>query len=149
LFLVGIIAGQVYLGSNITGRGWFRSKSGLTYEGFKLEKVKPWTWLMLLPISLFWLVALAFDQRGTGELAHLSMWGFLREMTVPNCAAVPLKESYRYPDCSTPLLVLGPWVTSIGYSLAPMMRRLAGRSIRGMKSAIGACGLPKQVGKAH
>ncbi|MGB6194028.1 MAG: hypothetical protein WBF42_16280, partial [Terracidiphilus sp.] len=35
LFLMGFAAGQLYLGSNFTGHGWFRSKTGLTYEGFK------------------------------------------------------------------------------------------------------------------
>jgi hypothetical protein len=35
-FLLGLVAGMAYLGSNFTGRGWFRSKSGLTYEALDM-----------------------------------------------------------------------------------------------------------------
>lgn len=45
MFLLGMITGCVTLGSNFTGTGWFRSKDGQSFEGFKFEEIKPWTWL--------------------------------------------------------------------------------------------------------
>jgi hypothetical protein len=124
IFLVGLIAGQVYLGSNITGRSWFRSKSGLTYEGFMLEKIKPWTWLMVLPISLCILFFVALEESHTVAMVHLSFLELVREATVPNCLAVPLKESYRFTACSTPMALSGSWLASVGYSLGPWTRRV-------------------------
>jgi hypothetical protein len=107
----------------------------LIYEGFMLEKIKPWTWLMVLPISLCILVLLALDESHTGELSHLSFLGFVSEVTVPNCSAIPLKESYRYTDCSTPMLLSGSWLASVGYSLGPVTRKMVASIARRRRSA--------------
>jgi hypothetical protein len=76
MFLLGMVAGQVHLGSNFTGRGWFRSKSGLTYEGFRLEKLKPWTWLFVSPLILLGGV-LVFGTTRFGCVVRCDALGFL------------------------------------------------------------------------
>jgi hypothetical protein len=123
MFLVGLVAGMAYLGSNFTGRGWFRSKSGMTYEGFKLEGLKRWTWLIASPIFiggiLFWVAI----QKENGVLAQTSWQGFYRGFLMPECSNRKILGIGSDYQCGLHLMFLGKWVAAIGYSLAPIVRQ--------------------------
>lgn len=87
MFLLGVTVGQVVLGSNFTGRGWFRSKSGLTYEGFKLEELKSWSWVIVSPVLLmgivFWFV---MQKEGGASFAQMGWQSFYRGFLMPECS---------------------------------------------------------------
>jgi len=135
MFLLGVLAGQVVLGSNLTGRGWFRSKSGQTYEGFKLEKLKPWTWLLVSPIFLLGVVSWCLEQSESEVLSSLSFAGFYQGFLMPNCSNIPLRAYQFNIACTMQLLFVGFLMASIGYSLAPWVRRRGSRWVRSMRSA--------------
>jgi hypothetical protein len=135
MFLLGMLAGQVVLGSNFTGRGWFRSKSGLTYEGFKLENIKPWTWLMISPVLLLGVVLWAHAQSESIILSNISVGDFYHDVITPNCSLSWWKNYRLYPCCGVQLLCVGVWMASLGYSIAPKVRRQGTRLIRSLKSA--------------
>lgn len=123
MFLLGLVAGMAYLGSNFTGRGWFRSKSGLTYEGFKLEALKRWTWLIASPIliaGIFFWVAI---QKEGGVLAQTSWQGFYRGFLMPECSNRKILGIGSDSQCGLHLMFLGTWVAAVGYSLAPIIRK--------------------------
>ncbi len=124
MLLIGLGTGQIYLGSNFTGRGWFRSKSGMTYEGFKLEVLKPWSWLIVSPVLLagvfFWYAI----QKESGSLAQISWQSFYEGFLMPKCSNVKVLGIGRNPDCGINVMFLGTWVAAIGYSLAPVVRKL-------------------------
>jgi hypothetical protein len=133
MFLMGLAAGQIYVGSNFTGRGWFRSKSGLTYEGFKLEELKSWNWLIVCPVLLagilFWL---AIQMEG-GVLAAISWQSFYRGFLMPECSNRRILGIGGDPQCGIHLMFLGTWMAAVGYSLAPALRKrvlMAYRSLR-------------------
>lgn len=123
MFLIGMAAGQIYLGSSFTGRGWFRSKSGLTYEGFRLEMLKPWTWVIVSPVLLagvlFWYSA----QKEAGTLPQFDWQSFYRGFLMPDCSNRRILGVSGDMACSLNLMFLGTWVASIGYSLAPVFRK--------------------------
>jgi hypothetical protein len=137
MFLLGMLAGQVYLGSNFTGRGWFRSKSGATYEGFKLEELKPWTWLILSPVLMlgvfFW-----FAVRGeAGLLGQTTLSDFYRGFLMPDCSNARLLAYKGDLTCSMHLMYFGTWIAAVGYSLAPAFRRRAWIGLGVIRGEIG------------
>ena len=123
LFLLGIAAGQFPLGSKFTGEGWFRSKDGQSYEGFKLEELKPWTWLLVCPVFLLGVFGWFLEQSNLGNSANFSFANFYQGFLMPNCSNTPLKAYQFNPSCTMQFLFVGIWMASIGYSLAPMVRR--------------------------
>ena len=137
MFLLGVLAGQVVLGSNFTGRGWFRSKDGLTYEGFKLEKIKPWTWLLVSPVFLLGVIAWFLEKSESGVLSGLSFVNFYNDVLIPNCPLASWKNPQLYPFCGEQLLCGGTWMASVGYSLAPLVRRPGSRLLRNMRKTNG------------
>lgn len=108
--LLGVLAGQVVLGSNFTGRGWFRSKSGQSYEGFKLEKIKPWTWLLVSPVFLFGVIAWFLEQSGSGVFSRFSFVNFYIDVLKPNCSATSWRYYALYPFCGVQLYLRGELV---------------------------------------
>jgi len=135
MFLLGVLAGQVVVGSNFTGRDWFRSKSGLTYEGFKLEKIKPWTWLLVSPVFLLGVLSWIQQRIESGVLSNLTLANFYQDVLMPNCSLSWWKNYQLYPYCGEQLLCVGVWMASIGYSLAPLVRRHGSRLLRSMRNA--------------
>ncbi len=92
MFLLGVLAGLVVLGSNVTGRGWFRSKDGLTYEGFKLEKIKPWTWLLISPVFVLGVIAWFLEKSESGALSGVSIVNFYNDVLMPDCPLASWKN---------------------------------------------------------
>jgi hypothetical protein len=135
MFLLGVLAGQVVVGSNFTGRGWFRSRSGLTYEGFKLETLKPWTWLLVSPVFLLGVVSWMQERIESGVLSNLTLVSFYHDVLMPNCSLSSWKNYQLYPFCGVQLICVGIWMASIGYSLAPLVRRHGSRLLRSMRNA--------------
>lgn len=123
IFLIGFAAGHLYLGSNFTGRGWFRSKSGLTYEGFKLEALKPWSWAIVSPVLLMGIAFWFQIQREDGTFAQIAWQSFYDGFLMPNCSNRRFFAISGDAACSVNLMFLGMWVASIGYSLAPIARK--------------------------
>lgn len=123
LFLLGIMSGQVTLGSNFTGKGWFRSKDGQTYEGLKLEELKPWTWLLVSPVFVLGVIFWFMEKIESSVFSNLSFESFYHDFLMPNCSNVELRAYQFSTSCGTQLLFVGFWMASIGYSLAPMVRK--------------------------
>src|SRR5579863_2124240 len=86
MFLLGVSAGLPILDSRFTGRGWFRSKTGLTCEGFKLEKIKRWMWLLASPALIFGVVIWLVGEREMGVLHDATLSSFYHELLAPNCS---------------------------------------------------------------
>jgi hypothetical protein len=135
MFLLGLLAGLVILGSNVTGRGWFLSKDGLTYEGFKLEKIKPWTWLLISPVFVLGVIAWFLEKSVSGIHSGLSFANFYYDVLMPNCPLASWKYPGLYPFCGEQLVFVGIWMASIGYSLAPLVRKCSSRLLRSMRGA--------------
>jgi hypothetical protein len=135
MFLIGVMAGEVVLGPNITGRGWFRSKSGLTYEGLKLEKIKSWTWLLFSPVFLLGVVSWIAQRSESGVISNLTLANFYQDVLMPNCSLSWWKNNQLYRYCGEQLLFVGVWMASIGYSLSPLVRRHGSRLLRSMRNA--------------
>jgi hypothetical protein len=133
LFLLGIMAGQVSLGSNFTGEGWFRSKDGQTYEGFKLEELKPWTWLLVSPLFLLGVVMWCLEKNESGVFSSLSFESFYHDFLMPNCSNVGLRAYQFNISCGMQLLFVGFWMASIGYSLAPIVRKHGAKLFRSLR----------------
>jgi len=123
MFLLGVLAGQVVVGPNITGRRWFRSKSGLTYEGLKLEKIKSWTWLLVSPVFLLGIVEWVLERSESGVWSNITLVNFYDDVLMPNCYLSSWKNYQLYPFCGVQLIFVGIWMASIGYSLAPFVRK--------------------------
>ena len=123
MFLIGFAAGLVYVGSNFTGSGWFRSKSGLTSEGFKLEVLKPWNWLIVSPVLFagifFWF---AIKEEG-GALSSISWQSFYQGFLMPECSARRVLGVGGDWQCGVHHMFLGTWIAAVGYSLAPGLRK--------------------------
>ena len=138
MFLLGVSAGLPVLGSRFTGRGWFRSKSGFTYEGFKLETIKRWMWLLISPILVLGVVAWIETQRkGVSGAAFSS---FYHEPLMPNCSGGGLLRYRGDTRCSMNVLTVGTWIASIGYSLAPFFRRQGAKLLRALRGNGGGAG---------
>jgi hypothetical protein len=135
MFLLGVLAGHVVVGSNITGRGWFRSKSGLTYEGFKLEKIKPWTWLIVSPVLLAGVALWVLTQNESGDKSNVTISNFYHGFLMPNCSSAQFKAYQVYPSCWMQLLFVGIWMASLGYSIAPIVHRQGTHLLRSLKHA--------------
>jgi len=135
MLLLGVLAGQVVLGSNFTGRGWFQSKSGLIYEGFKREKIKPWTWLLVSPIFVLGVVGWVLERSESSIWSNITLVNFYNDILIPNCPLSWWKNHRLYPYCGEQLLCVGIWMASIGYSLAPLVRRHGSRLLRSMRNA--------------
>jgi hypothetical protein len=134
MFLIGVLAGQAVLGSNITGRGWFRSKSGLSYEGFKLEIIKPWTWLLISPVFMLGVVSWILERSESGVWSNITLVNFYHDVLKPNCSLSWWRNYQLYPFCGIQLLCVGIWMASIGYSLAPLVRRHGSRLLRSLRN---------------
>jgi hypothetical protein len=121
-FLTGMIAGFVPVGSSLTGEGWFRSKNGSTFEGFKLEEIRPWTWLILSPIFFLGVVVWCLEQ-SQSVLWSLTLASFYHNFLMPTCSDVWARGYWFNQSCNMQLLFVASWVSAIGYSLAPFVRR--------------------------
>ena len=115
MFLLGVLAGQVVVGSNFTGSGWFRSKSGQTYEGFKLEKIKPWTWLLFSPIFLLGVVSWVLERNDSVIVSNITLMNFYSDVLMPNCSLSWWRNQLLNPYCGEQLLCVGIWMAAIGY----------------------------------
>ena len=135
MFLLGMATGQVVLGANFTGRGWFRSKSGQSYEGFKLEKIKPLTWLLVSPVFVLGIVAWLQERRESGAHSNLFFVNFYNDVLTPNCSFSWWKNYQLYPLCGVQLLSVGIWTAAVGYSCAPMVRRSFSKLLRRIQAS--------------
>jgi hypothetical protein len=135
MFMLGVLAGHAVVGSNFTGRGWFRSKSGLTYEGFKLETLKSWTWLLVSPVFVLGVVSWMLERSESGVLSNITLTNFYHDVLMPNCSLSWWKNYQLYPFCGVQLICVGIWMASIGYSLAPLVRKHGSRFLRSLRSA--------------
>jgi hypothetical protein len=132
MFLLGLISGSITLGSNFTGAGWFRSRDGQSYEGFKFEEIKPWTWLLGVFIFGLGVVLWRLEQVETSALLQPSVSSFYHDFLMPDCSNVRF-ANYRSDmaiTCTMHLLFVGIFVASVGYSLAPMLRKIGAGIIR-------------------
>lgn len=135
MFLLGASAGLPVLDSRFTGRGWFRSKSGLTYEGFKLEKIKRWMWLLISPILVLGIVAWFETRREMGGLTGATFSSFYHGFLTPNCSSGGLLRYRGDTTCSTNFFAVGSWLASVGYSLAPTVRRRGVKILRAWRNS--------------
>jgi len=127
MFLLGLASGQVILGSNFTGKGWFRSRDGRTYEGFRLEELKPWTWLFGSFIFALGVVVWSMEQIEISAHWKPSLASFYHDFFMPDCSNARFAD-YKNSitvTCTMHLLFVGILVASVGYSLAPFVRRQA------------------------
>ena len=134
MFLLGVMTGLPVLGSGFTGRGWFRSKRGLTYEGFKLEAIKRWMWLLISPVLFVGVIAWIETQREGGVLFSVTWSSFYHGFLMPDCANRPLLRYTGDTTCIMNLLFVGTWLASVGYSLAPIVRRHGAKLWRNLTS---------------
>jgi len=134
MFLLGVSAGLPVLDFRFTGRSWFRSKSGLTYEGFKLEKIKRWTWLLISPVLILGVIAWIGTQRQMGGSPGATLSSFYHEFLVPNCSSGGLLRYRGDTTCSNNLFAVGTWLASIGYSVAPAIRRRGAKLLRARRN---------------
>jgi hypothetical protein len=137
MFLLGALAGLPVLGSRFTGRGWFRSKSGHTYEGFKLENIKRWMWLLISPVLLLGIVAWIETRGGMGGLSGATSSKVYHELLMPDCSSGGLLRYRGDTTCSMNLLTVGTWLASVGYSLAPIIRSRGAKLLRGWRTIEG------------
>ncbi len=137
MFLLGVCVGLPVLDSRFTGRGWFKSKSGLTYEGFKLEKIKRWMWLLVSPVLILGVAAWIETQSNMGVLGSATFSGFYHEVLMPNCSAGGLLRYRGDTTCVMNLLTVGTWLASVGYSLAPAIRSRGAKVLRAKRSIEG------------
>jgi hypothetical protein len=114
-FLIGIVAGQFPVDSRLTGEKWFRSKDGTTYEGFKLDQLRRWTWMLILPLFVLGAVLWCLGQDPSGFSFSAFYHGFL----MPNCSEVWARKEWFNDSCNIHLIFVVPWIASIGYSLGP------------------------------
>ena len=132
MFSLGVTAGQVVLGANFTGRGWFRSKDRVTYEGFKLEKIKPWTLVIVSPLLLLG-IAVWFLEQSEAGVFYPTLRDFYQGFLMPNCTNARLVGLGVDVACATQLLIVGTWMASLGYSLAPIVRKRGSRLLHKMR----------------
>lgn len=141
--LAGAMAGQVPVGSSLTGEGWFRSNDGKTFEGFKLEKLRRWTWLLISPLFLLGVVLWCTEQSESGVLSGLTLENFYHDFLGPNCSEVWARKYWFNTSCNMQFLFVASWMASIGYSLGPMVRKRGFALFRNMRNAPEA-GVPTQ-----
>lgn len=135
MFLLGLAAGLPVLGSRFTGRGWFRSKSGLTYEGFKLEEIKRWMWLLISPALMLGVFVWGESQHGMGVLSgRAALSSFYHELVMPNCSSGGLLSYRGDTTCSASLLTVGIWLSAVGYSVAPAIRMGGAKLLRARRN---------------
>jgi hypothetical protein len=120
--LAGLIAGQVPVDSRLTGEGWFRAKDGKSFEGFKLDALRPWTWLIVTPVVVAGITAL-FLEESWSVFSFPTLIGLYDDLVVRNCSDVWAKKNWFDNSCNVQLVLLSPWVASIGYSIAPAIRK--------------------------
>ena len=137
MFLLGVCTGLPVMDSRFTGRGWFKSKSGLTYEGFKLEKVKRWMWLLISPVLILGVWAWVETQGEMGTLSGATLSSFYHEFLMPNCSSGGLLRYRGDTTCSMNFLTVGTWLASVGYSLAPAIRSRGAKASRAKPSIEG------------
>ena len=137
MFVLGVCVGLPVLDSRFTGRGWFKSESGLIYEGFKLEKIKRWMWLLVSPVLILAVAAWIETQSNMGVLGSATFSGFYHEVLIPNCSTGGLLRYRGDTTCSMNLLTVGTWLASFGYSLAPVIRSRGAKVLRAKRSTEG------------
>ena len=120
--IAGLLAGQVPVDSRLTGEGWFRTKEGNNFEGLKLDALRPWTWLIVTPISVLAVAALYFEE-SQSVYSSLTLSGLYSELVARNCSYVQANKYWFDNFCNVQLVILAPWVASIGYSIAPAIRK--------------------------
>ncbi len=137
MFLLGVCTGLPVLDSRFTGRGWFKSKSGLTYEGFKLEEIKRWMWLFISPVLILGVMVWVETQDGMGTLSGATFSSFYHELLMPNCSSGGLLRYRGDTTCSMNFLTVGTWLASVGYSLVPAIRSRGAMVLRTKRSTEG------------
>jgi hypothetical protein len=127
-FLVGIVAGQVSVDSRLTGEGWFRSKDGKSFEGFKLEQLRPWTWLMVSPILILGVLVWCFEQNQS-VLSGPTLASFYHDLIMRNCSVAWTRRYWFDNSCNVQMLFIASWIASLGYSVAQAIRRRSSRIV--------------------
>lgn len=135
--LAGWLAGQVPVDSRLTGEGWFRSKDGKTFEGLKLVQLRPWTWLMVTPIVILGITAL-FLKESRSVFSSTTLSSFLGDLISKNCSSVWAQKNWFDTSCNVQLVLLAPWVASIGYSIAPWVQKHGPQVLWALRSSRGA-----------
>ena len=138
MFVLGVCVGLPVLDSRFTGRGWFKSQSGLTYEGFKLEKIKRWMWLLISPVLILGVMVWVETQGGMDSLSSATLSSFYHELLMPNCSSGGLLRYRGDTTCSRSLLTVGTWLASVGYSLAPAVRSRSAKLLRAWRNTEGS-----------
>ena len=133
-FFAGVVAGQVPVDSRLTGEGWFRSKDGKSFESFKLEEFRLLTWLLLSPLFLIGLVAWWFEQ-SPSVLSTPTLTGFYHDLLMRNCSDVWARRYWFDNSCNLQMVLVAPWMASIGYSLAPTLRRRGSLVLHRLRNA--------------
>jgi hypothetical protein len=132
-FLLGVMAGQVAVGSNLTGEGWFRSKDGKTFEGFKLEELRRWTWLLVSPLFMLGVVLWCFEQRQSSLGSSFTLANFYHDFLMPNCSDVWGRGYWLNTSCNSQFLFVASWLASIGYSIGPLVRKKGATFLRSVR----------------
>jgi hypothetical protein len=118
----GLFAGLVPVDSRLTGEGWFRSKHGRGFEGFRLDQLRPWTWLMVTPLVIFGVTAL-FLEETQSALSITTLSSFIGNLIARNCSDVWTQKNWFDTSCNVQLVLVAPWIASVGYSIAPIIRK--------------------------
>jgi hypothetical protein len=122
MFLLGVCAGQVYLGTNVTGQGWFSARDGSGYEGFRVEELKPWTWAIGSPFLLAGIIFWFGIQMENSGFAQVGWQSFYRGFLAPECSSGKIFGIDGNLECSIHVMFLGTWMAAVGYSFAPAIR---------------------------
>ena len=138
-FLAGLVAGQVPVGSRLTGEGWFQSKDGKSFEGFKLEELRRWTWLLLSPLFLIGVVVWWILQ-SQGAFSISALFAIYRDLLVRNCSNVWAQKYWFDDSCNIQMVFIAPWIASIGYSAAPILRKHGSLVLHGSRNSCEASG---------
>ena len=131
----------------LTGEGWFRSKDGKSFEGFKLEELRRWTWLLLSPLFLIGVVVWWILQ-SQGAFSISALFAIYRDLLVRNCSNVWAQKYWFDDSCNIQMVFIAPWIASIGYSAAPILRKHGSLVLHGSRNTCEASGsLGKSPGK--
>jgi hypothetical protein len=145
--LAGVMAGQVPVDSRLTGEGWFRSKDGKSFEGFKLEVLRRWTWLLLSPLFLIGITVWWFQQ-DQSAFSSSAVSGIYHELLARNCSNVWARKYWFDNSCNIQMVLIAPWMASIGYSLAPTLRRCGSLILHGSRNS-GEAGASPEEGQGN
>jgi hypothetical protein len=139
--IAGVVAGQVPVDSRLTGEGWFRSKDGKSFEGFKLEVLRRWTWLLLSPLFLIGVIVWWFRQ-SQSVFSSSALSGIYHELLMRNCSNLWARKYWFDNACNIQMVLIAPWMASIGYSLSPALRKRGSLILQGLRNSSKASASP-------